>query len=57
MLFKIPQLIAYISKYFRLEANDVILTGTPDGLGPIKSGDLIQGSVGNNLSKIKFTVQ
>lgn len=33
MIFKIPTLIAYITKYFTLEAGDVILTGTPAGVG------------------------
>jgi len=56
MIFKIPQLISYISQYMTLEPNDVILTGTPDGFGQIKSGDVIQGSLNNNLAKIKFVV-
>ena len=55
MIFKIPTLISYISKYFTLESNDIILTGTPDGFGPIRSGDVIFGSLGN-ISNILFTV-
>lgn len=39
-----------------LEANDVILTGTPDGFGQVKSGDVIEGSLSDDLAKIKFVV-
>ncbi|KAG4067482.1 hypothetical protein HA402_002759 [Bradysia odoriphaga] len=60
MIFKIPQLIAYVSSFMTLEANDVILTGTPDGFGAVKSGDVIEGwlnGIGDdNLAKIKFIV-
>lgn len=56
MIFKIPQLISYVSQYTTLEANDVILTGTPDGFGRVKSGDVIEGSLNENLAKIQFVV-
>lgn len=57
MIFKIPELIAYVSGFMTLEANDVILTGTPDGFGAVKSGDVIEGVLNNaNLGKIKFVV-
>lgn len=39
MIWKIPEMIAHLSKYFRLEAGDVILTGTPAGVGPVQRGD------------------
>ena len=31
--------VAYMSKFFTLKAGDVVLTGTPDGVGPLQSGD------------------
>ena len=37
MIFKPPQLIAEISKVFTLEPGDLILTGTPEGVGPIEA--------------------
>ncbi|MDR0568435.1 MAG: fumarylacetoacetate hydrolase family protein, partial [Spirochaetaceae bacterium] len=40
MLFPIPQLISYISKNFSLERGDIIATGTPAGVSPIKPGDV-----------------
>jgi len=45
MIFNIPTLISYISTYFTLETGDVILTGTPAGVGPVKIGDFIQGGI------------
>lgn len=39
MLHPIVPLIAYMSRYFTLKAGDVVLTGTPAGVGPLLSGD------------------
>jgi 2-keto-4-pentenoate hydratase/2-oxohepta-3-ene-1,7-dioic acid hydratase in catechol pathway len=39
MIHKIVPLIAYMSRFFTLKAGDVILTGTPEGVGPLHSGD------------------
>ena len=36
MIFQVPQLIVEITKIFTLEAGDLILTGTPEGVGPIQ---------------------
>ncbi|MGO1848317.1 fumarylacetoacetate hydrolase family protein, partial [Microbacterium sp.] len=42
MVFGIPQLIEYISAAFTLLPGDVILTGTPEGVGPFDAGDTIE---------------
>ncbi|MBM4162011.1 MAG: fumarylacetoacetate hydrolase family protein [Ignavibacteria bacterium] len=39
MLFDVPTLIEFISRYITLEPGDIISTGTPEGIGPIKPGD------------------
>jgi 2-keto-4-pentenoate hydratase/2-oxohepta-3-ene-1,7-dioic acid hydratase in catechol pathway len=39
MIFSVPNLVAYISSIMTLEAGDVILTGTPSGVGPLMDGD------------------
>jgi 2-keto-4-pentenoate hydratase/2-oxohepta-3-ene-1,7-dioic acid hydratase in catechol pathway len=39
MIFDIPYLIEYISRFTRLEPGDVIMTGTPEGVGPVEVGD------------------
>lgn len=41
MIHSVTDLIAFLSKYFTLEAGDVIATGTPAGIGPIKPGDAV----------------
>ena len=41
MIYKIPKLIEYISTYMTLNKGDLIYTGTPDGVGPVKPGDLV----------------
>jgi len=41
MIFKIPQLVAYISSYTTLLPGDVILTGTPSGVGPLLPGQQV----------------
>lgn len=49
MINKILPLIAYMSRFFTLRAGDVILTGTPEGVGPLNSGDELRVSL-NTLS-------
>lgn len=39
MIWKVPEMISYLSEYFELAAGDVILSGTPSGVGPIQKGD------------------
>ncbi len=55
MIFKVPTLISYISKYFRLERGDLILTGTPSGVSGVKHGDVIEAKL-SDLTEIKFPV-
>lgn len=56
MIFNIPFLISYISKYFTLEEGDVILTGTPSGVGPVDKGDVIDAGIGE-ISSFRFQVE
>jgi 2-keto-4-pentenoate hydratase/2-oxohepta-3-ene-1,7-dioic acid hydratase in catechol pathway len=44
-IFPIPKLLAYITAIFTLEAGDLILTGTPAGVGPLKAGDRVDISI------------
>jgi len=45
LLFKIPELIEYITRFFTLVPGDIVATGTPSGIGPIKPGDLIDATI------------
>ncbi|MFH1386471.1 MAG: fumarylacetoacetate hydrolase family protein [bacterium] len=42
MIFNVNYLVAYISQIMTLEPGDLILTGTPAGIGPMKKGDLVE---------------
>lgn len=42
MIFKVPRLIAHISRFATLAPGDIIATGTPKGVGPIKAGDVVE---------------
>ena len=43
MLFRIDELIAYISRFFTLKTGDLLFTGTPAGIGPVAIGDHLEG--------------
>lgn len=45
MIWKVPEMIAYLSEYFELAAGDVIMTGTPSGVGPVVRGDVLKAQV------------
>ncbi|MEM8540792.1 MAG: fumarylacetoacetate hydrolase family protein, partial [Pseudomonadota bacterium] len=41
MIWKVPEMISYLSEYFELAGGDVIMSGTPAGVGPIVRGDVM----------------
>lgn len=43
LLFSFDQVIAYVSKFVTLKTGDLIFTGTPEGVGPVKVGDKLEG--------------
>jgi fumarylpyruvate hydrolase len=45
LIHGVPEIIAHLSNYYHLNAGDVIFTGTPEGVGPISPGDVLEGSV------------
>jgi len=47
MIFKLEEIISYLSRFFTLERGDLIYTGTPSGIGPILSGDRIRAEISN----------
>lgn len=56
MLFSVVDLISYISDIFTLEPGDLVLTGTPSGVGPVRPGDVITAGI-DGLPGIEFKVQ
>lgn len=45
MVFSIPKLVVYVSSFMTLEPGDVLLTGTPAGVGPLQAGDIVEASI------------
>jgi len=54
MLWKIDELIAYVSQYFTLRTGDVIFTGTPEGVAKVSPDDVLEGFIeGKKLFRIQ----
>src|SRR3569833_683984 len=59
LLFRIPFLLSDISKVMKLEKGDIILTGTPKGVGPVVPGDVMRAGIrvnGKELDEAKLEV-
>lgn len=59
MLFRIPRILSDISKVMTLEAGDIVLTGTPKGVGPVVPGDVMKAGIrvnGKELEEGKIEV-
>ena len=55
MIWKVPEMISYLSEYFELAPGDVIQSGTPAGVGPIKKGDVMVVTI-DGLGSLSVTV-
>ena len=55
MIWKVPEMISYLSEYFELAPGDVILSGTPSGVGPVSKGDTMEMSI-DGLGSLTVTV-
>lgn len=56
MIFSVEDLICYISKYITLEHGDLILTGTPAGVGPVRRGDQIEAGL-NGANNVQYSMK
>ncbi|MFG0417086.1 Fumarylpyruvate hydrolase [compost metagenome] len=45
LIWSVPETIAYLSRFFELQPGDLIMTGTPEGVGPVIAGELMVGGV------------
>jgi len=55
LIWKTPEMISYLSEYFELAAGDVIMTGTPSGVGPVVKGDVMELEIAG-LGSMQVTV-
>ncbi|MDR3508607.1 MAG: fumarylacetoacetate hydrolase family protein [Caulobacteraceae bacterium] len=55
MIWSVAEVIAQASRLWRLEAGDLIFTGTPEGVGPLVTGDRVEGMV-EDVGEVAFTV-
>jgi fumarylpyruvate hydrolase len=55
MIWSVPEVIAQLSKQVRLEAGDLIYTGTPSGVGPVVPGDIITAHI-DGLPSLTLTI-
>jgi fumarylpyruvate hydrolase len=55
MIWKIPEMISYLSDFFELAAGDIIMTGTPAGVGAVNRGDTLRCEI-EGLSPVTIKV-
>jgi fumarylpyruvate hydrolase len=55
MIWSVPEIIVELSQLYALKPGDLIFTGTPSGVGPLKPGDLVEGGV-ELLGTLRFSV-
>jgi fumarylpyruvate hydrolase len=55
MIWKIPIMIAFLSRFNKLQAGDLIMTGTPAGVGPVAKNDKLVATI-DNLKTLEVKV-
>jgi fumarylpyruvate hydrolase len=45
LIHTVPQIVAHLSGFYHLQPGDVIFTGTPEGVGPVRPGDVLSGTI------------
>ena len=56
LVFSIPMLLSYVSHVMTLEPGDLVATGTPAGVGPLKAGDVVEVEI-EGLSRVSNPVE
>jgi len=56
LIFSFDQIISFVSKFISLKVGDLIYTGTPSGVGPVKIGDKLEGFI-NDVSYLTLTIK
>jgi 2-keto-4-pentenoate hydratase/2-oxohepta-3-ene-1,7-dioic acid hydratase in catechol pathway len=57
MVFPVPHLVHFLSTIFTLQPGDLIFTGTPEGVGPVASGDKLEVLLNNGIQSLTVTIR
>jgi len=55
MIWSVPEIVAELSTYFELRPGDLVFTGTPEGVGPVRRGDSLVGGI-DGLETLRITI-
>lgn len=55
MIWKVSEIISHLSQFYDIAAGDIIMTGTPAGVGPVQKGDKLEGTI-EKLESLKVDV-
>ena len=55
LIHKVPEVVAHLSGFYHLHPGDLIYTGTPEGVGPVKPGDVLEGVI-DGVATISLTL-
>eukprot|EP00978_Attheya_sp_CCMP212_P001420 scaffold2983_cov53-Attheya_sp.AAC.7 len=56
MIWSVPEIVSHLSQFFRLQPGDLIMTGTPSGVGSINVGDTVSITCGDDIPPCEFTI-
>ena len=45
MIFTVPELISYVTRFMTMEPGDILITGTPEGVSEIRPGDVVRAGI------------
>jgi fumarylpyruvate hydrolase len=55
LIHKVPEVVSHLSGFYHLQPGDLIYTGTPEGVGPVRSGDVLEGVI-DGVGTISLTL-
>ncbi|MEL6233052.1 MAG: fumarylacetoacetate hydrolase family protein [Pseudomonadota bacterium] len=55
LIWKLDEIVSHLSRYYHLQPGDIIMTGTPAGVGPVVAGDMITGGI-DGLGEIALSI-
>lgn len=55
LIWSVPEILTHLSGYYHLRPGDLVMTGTPAGVGPVQPGDTLKGGV-DGLSPLEMTI-